>query len=151
MGHGRLVRYYIYRRSEGKIFYEHYYLRWPARKECPGGTTTINAVIVPASSREDRLMLCCLISCYITVNSICNLHSLFLHVHRIHPHLFTQSLSRSLPIPRRAIFICLFSYLFVRVFVVFVVVVFFLLYYLLLTLTLDVTAGLSLMTLNYNL
>lgn len=45
------------------------------------------------------------------------LSSLFFHVHRIHPRLLTQSLSRSLPIPRRAIFIFLFIYLFVRLFV----------------------------------
>ena len=51
------------------------------------------------------------------------LSRLFFHVHRIHPRLLTQSLSRSLPIPRRAIFIFLFIYLFVRLFVVFVVVV----------------------------
>ena len=127
MGHGRLVRYYIYRRSEGKICYEHYYLRWPARKECPGETTPTNKVIVPASSREDRLMLCCLISRYIRVNSICNLHSLFLHGHRIHPHLLTSSklISQS-AYPKTSHFhFFLFSYLFVLLFVVFVAVVFF--------------------------
>ena len=59
------------------------------------------------------------------------LSSLFFHVHRIHPRLLTQSLSRSLPISRRAIFIFLFLYLFARLFVVFdvvVVVVFFFIY-----------------------
>ena len=81
------------------------------------------------------------------------LSRLFFHVHRIHPRLLTQSLSRSLPIPRRAIFIFLFIYLFVRLFVVFVVVVLVLFFfiYLLLTLTLDLTAGIFLMTLNCNL
>ena len=77
------------------------------------------------------------------------LSKLFFHVHRIHPRLLTQSLSRSLPIPRRAIIIFLFIYMFVRVFVVFVVVVVvvvFFLSFLLLTLTLNLTAGLFLMT-----
>ena len=78
------------------------------------------------------------------------LSKLFFHVHRIHPRLLSQSLSRSLPIPRRAIIIFLFIYMFVRVFAVFVVVVVvvvvFFLSFLLLTLTLDLTAGLFLMT-----
>ena len=76
--------------------------------------------------------------------------SYFFHVHRIHPRLLSQSLSRSLPIPRRAIIIFVFIYMFVRVFAVFVVVVVvvvvFFLSFLLLTLTLDLTAGLFLMT-----
>ena len=79
------------------------------------------------------------------------LSRLFFHVHRIHPGLLTQSLSRSLPIPRRANFIVLFIYLIVRLFVVFVVVVVSFFIYLLLTLTLDLTTGFFLMTLNYNL
>ena len=78
------------------------------------------------------------------------LSKLFFHVHRIHPRLLSQSLSRSLPIPRRAIIIFMFIYMFVRVFAVFVVVVVvvvvFFLSFLLLTLTLDLTAGLFLMT-----
>ena len=153
MGHGRLVRYYIYCRSEGKLFYEHHYLRWPARKECPGETTPTNKVIVPASSREDRLMLCCLISRYIRVNSICNLHSLFLHGHRIHPRLLTSSklISQSAyPKTSHFHFFCLAIYL--SFCLSFLLLLFSLChYYLLLTVTLDVTAGLSLMTLNCNL